>query len=200
MQHFKEVKHLLRYLAATADYTLVYDSSHDNESMEIEPKLIGYCDVDLANDMNERKSISGYVFKLGNSCISWKSTKQSIVALSTVEAEYVSASEAAREAMWWRQFLNELGFDMAAPTTIFSDSQGGIRLTKNPEFHKRTKHIDIKYHFVRNKVQENQIILEYIHSKEMIADALTKPLPRDQHHYLIGKMGIRPDASFAGRC
>lgn len=142
-----------------------------------EPELVGYSDADYGNSLDDRKSISGYVFKLNNGAISWKSKRQPIVATSTTEAEYISTSEAAREAMNWRMFLRELGFHLNSPTIINVDNQGAIAIAKNPEHHGRTKHIDIRYHYIRDLVSKHEVQLEYLETNKMIADVLTK-------HYL----------------
>ena len=102
-----------------------------------------------------------------------------------VEAEYMAATEATREAVWWRSFLTELGMKLPSPSTIISDSQGSIALAKNPAFHSRTKHIDIKHHFVREQVAAGVIVMKHVPTEDMVADVLTKPLSRDRHVKLI---------------
>ena len=125
-----------------------------------------------------RRSTSGYAFMMSGGCISWKSKKQRTVALSSTEAEYMALSEATQEAIWLKAFLCELG-EISSDTAvkIFEDNQGSIALAKNPQYHKRTKHIDIRYHFVREKVEDGQVILEYISTLDMLADIMTKPIP-----------------------
>ena len=125
-------------------------------------------------------------------CVSWKSKKQRTVALSSTEAEYMALSEATQEAIWLKAFLCELGeMSSDAAVKIFEDNQGSIALAKNPEHHKRTKHIDIRYHFVREKVEDGQVILEYISTLDMLADIMTKPIPATQFCVLRGKLGIQ---------
>ena len=152
--------------------------------------LRGFADADWAGDVMTRKSTSGYVFQIGTSTISWKSKLQSIVALSSTEAEYVSLSSATHEAVWLRVLLDGMGFKQDNATTIFEDNQGAIALAKNPTHHSRTKHIDIKYHYVREAVSTKEINLEYCPTQDMIADSLTKGLPRPQFEKLRLKLGV----------
>ncbi|KAL2248134.1 UNVERIFIED_CONTAM: Retrovirus-related Pol polyprotein from transposon TNT 1-94 [Sesamum indicum] len=133
-------------------------------------------DSNYANDRDSRKSTTSYMFTFCNSCISWKSQLQHIVALSTTEAEYIATTEAFKEALWLSGLLNEIGFLKEKPV-IFSDSQSAIQLCRNPVFHDRTKHIDVRYHFIRDIVGKNEIRLEKISSDENPADMGTKCLP-----------------------
>ena len=123
--------------------------------------------ADWAADVQDRRSTSGNVFLLGGGAITWSSRKQSSVALSTVEAEYMALSVATQEAVWLRQLQEELGVPEGCPTLIYEDNQGVISMAKNPVFHKRTKHIQICYHFVREAVEQGTITLEYCHTDEM---------------------------------
>ena len=140
-------------------------------------KLFGYCDADWGSSA-DRKSITGYVFKLSESgpAISWKSRKQPTVALSTCEAEYMALASAIQEAKFLRQLLGELLNIFALdPTTIHCDNQSAIFLAKNPVQHQRSKHIDIRYHFIRSEIQSGTIDLRYIPSEENLSDLFTKP-------------------------
>ena len=119
--------------------------------------MIGYSDSDWAGDINTRRSTSGYNFFIGNSLVSWLSHKQITVAKSSTEAEYVSLSSTAQKAIWLRRLLNGLKFDIVCPTRIYEDNQGAIELSKNSKHHNRTKHIDISYHFVRERVVSGEI-------------------------------------------
>uniref|UniRef100_A0AAV1TZV9 Uncharacterized protein n=1 Tax=Peronospora matthiolae TaxID=2874970 RepID=A0AAV1TZV9_9STRA len=135
-----------------------------------------------------------------NSCIRWRSKKQRTVALSSTEAEYMVLSEATQEAVWLRVFLYELG-EMTSnhAVKIFEDNQGSIALAKNPEFHKRTKHIDIRYHFVREKVAEGQVVLEYCPTKGTKADVMTKSITVVQFQKFRTMLGIKaPRSAEAG--
>ena len=110
----------------------------------------------------------------------------------------MAATQSTKEAMWWRSTLLELGIDLEGPTIIHSDSQGSIALTKNPEHHARSKHIDIRHHFVREQVAVGTITVDYVPTEDMVADVLTKALPRDQHHKLISMMGLHSPSSAVG--
>ena len=139
-----------------------------------------------------RRSTSGYTFVMSGRCVSWKSMKQRTVALSSTEAEYMALSEATQKAVWLNAFLcelNEIFSDTAVK--IYDDNQGSIALAQNPEYHKRTKHINVRYHFVREKVKDGQVILEYISTLDMLADFITKPIPATQFRVLRGKLGIQ---------
>ena len=161
---------MLRYLQATPTHGIRFSGSGDG-------KLIGYSDADWVGDIESGRSTSGYVFVLNGGCISWRSKKQRTVALSSTEAEYMALSEATQEAVWLKAFMRELGEDTGGGAlTVDEDNQGAIALAKNPEFHKRTKHIDIRYHFVREKVEDGQVALEYCPTQDMLADLMTKPI------------------------
>ena len=164
-------KHVLRYLRGTTDYALIFSKS-DNEL-----KLTGFCDADWGMS-EDRKSITGYVFMLSEfgPLISYKTKKQSSVALSSCEAEYMALTAATQEAKFLNQLLADMtGVKPPGPTTIFEDNQGAIALAKNPVQHQRSKHIDIKYHYIRQEIQNNSIVLKYIPSKDNFADVFTKP-------------------------
>eukprot|EP00253_Pinus_taeda_P015702 PITA_15702 len=125
---------------------------------------------------DDRKSTSGYVFHMGSGAISWASKKQPIVALSTTEAEYVAATAAACQAVWMRRMLRSLGQEQAKATVIFRDNSSAIALSKNSVFHKRTKHIDTRFHYISELVSNGEIVLEHCRTQEQVADILTKPL------------------------
>ena len=138
--------------------------------------LRGYTDADWAGSVVDRKSTSGCCFNLGSASISWMSRKQKSVALSTAEAEYIAASMACCEAVWLRKLFSELFQHVLDTTVILCDNQSGIRMTENPVFHDRSKHIDIRYHFIRDMVQRGAVRLDHIGTDEQVADILTKPL------------------------
>ena len=153
--------------------------------------LTGYCDADWAGDLDERKSTTGYAFYVGDGLVSWNSKRQTTVALSTAEAEYMSATQATKEALWLKQLLNELGLTQFQPVLLRSDNQGCIALTKNPAYHSRTKHIDIRHHFIRDSVEVGDIELQYCATNDMVADVLTKALARDKHEQHNDTLGVR---------
>jgi hypothetical protein len=183
--HWKAVKRVLRYLKGTRHYSLTYGVGHP-------PHFYGFTDSNWAGDKGDRRSTCGYVFFLHGGAINWRSRKQKSVALSSVEAEYVAASEAARDAAHWRSFLSDIGTSLLlpGPVTIHCDSQGAIALSKNPEHHDRSKHIDIIFHWIRQQQAEGLIRLEYRNTNAMVADVLTKPLTKDRHVELTAAMGV----------
>ena len=122
--------------------------------------------------------------------MSWRSRKQSIVALSTTEAEYVALCDAAQEAVWLRGLLGDIGFVQNAPTTIFEDNQGAICLSQNPKDHTRTKHIDIKYHYIRERVAAKQLAVQHCATGDMLADTLTKGLAKPAFEKFRAGMGV----------
>ena len=161
--------------------------------------LFGYSDSSLADDLYSHRSIAGYVFILNNSPVSWSSKRQATVSTSLFEAEYIAQAETACEAVWIRGILGELkileilveeGYPKTIfpPTTIFADKQGAVQLTKNPEYHRKTKHILIKYHKTRELVAVGVVHFEWISTHEMVADGLTKPLGSSKYKEFIGMM------------
>lgn len=180
--HWVAAKHLLRYLSGTRNLGLTFNKCKKFPDIQI------YADADWANN-EDRKSISGIVCTLGGTAISWISKKQSTVALSTTEAEYQALTEAAKEALWIRSFLQELKHPVSEPTIIWNDNTGAIALSQDPVHHGRTKHIEIKHHFIRNLIQDRVISVQYKPTHLMPADLLTKTLPRTatvQHRQFIG--------------
>eukprot|EP00253_Pinus_taeda_P024462 PITA_24462 len=139
---------------------------------------------------SERKSTSGCCFGLGSAVVSWFSRKQQSVALGSAEADYMAASVASCEAIWLRKMLFGLFGQPLRPLVIYCDNQSCIKLTENPVFHDRLKHIGIRYHFIRDYVQKGAVKLEYISTDEQVADILTKALPRGKHVYFRDKMGV----------
>ncbi|UYV63214.1 hypothetical protein LAZ67_2003462 [Cordylochernes scorpioides] len=173
--HWTAVKKIFVYLKATKNIGICFGGS------SCTTYLIGFSDADFAGDLDTRKSTTGYVFMLNNGPISWCSQKQNCVSLSTTESEYIAASKATKEAIWLRQLLRELHQEQVKPTTIFCDDQICIRLVHNPEYHKRTKHIDISYHFIRDHFQKHAIDLLYVCANDQAADIFTKALPPEKY-------------------
>jgi hypothetical protein len=181
--HWMAAKHMLRYLRGTVGYGLRYVLGGD-------VKLQGYTNSDWTWSAVDRKSTSGCCFSLGSDMISWLSRKQTSVALSTSEAEYIAASVASSEAVWLRKLLAGI-FDLELePTLIHCDNQSCVKLTENPIFHDRSKHIEIKYHYIRDMVQRGAVELQYISTDEQIADILTKPLSSVKYEYFRDKLGV----------
>ncbi|WVZ82976.1 hypothetical protein U9M48_030174 [Paspalum notatum var. saurae] len=182
--HLTAVKHLLRYVAGTLDYGIVYPRRGRGKA-----ELIGYSDSDMGGDVNGRKSTSGLIFFLGKCPISWQSQKQRIVALSTCEAEYVAAATACCQGVWLRRLLQEItGEDHRAPV-LRVDNKSAIELAKNPVLHDRSKHIDIRFHFIRDCVNGGRIVLGHVETGQQLADILTKPLGQKRLVQLMVKIG-----------
>lgn len=182
-QHWNYVKRVLRYLRGSSDVKLVYRRSEDA------PILVGYTDADHAADRLDCKSTSGYVFKLFNNSVLWASRKQQTVALSTTEAEYVSACMASKEALWLHKLITDMKIEVPLPLEIFEDNQGAIFISKNPET-RLSKHIAVKLFFLRDLVEEGKLKLTYIRSEEQLADVLTKALPAPKFNILRQQLGL----------
>lgn len=159
---------------------------------DMDLKLCGYSDADYAGDIETRRSTFGYVFLFGDSIISWGSERQKSVALSTTESEYMAAAHAMKELVWLHRLLSEILSTNLDKPTFLMDNQSAIRLVKNPEFHKRTKHIDVRYHFIREKYEDGIFDLHFVATDEQAADVMTKALPRNKHQYFCKLMGLMP--------
>jgi hypothetical protein len=160
---------VFRYLQGTKGWKLVYGGERKG--------LEGFSDAD-GMSQEHRRAISGYAFLIDGGAVSWSSKKQELVVLSTMEAEYVATTHAAKEALWLRRFIGEVFRPLEQPTPLYSDNQSAIALEhSNGQFHARTKHIDIRYHFIRYVVDNGSIHLLYCPTEDMTADILTKPLP-----------------------
>ena len=184
-EHLSAVKRVYRYLQGTKDYKLVYSDGHqDHIKLEI------YTDTDWAGDKETRRSITGYVVFLNGTAISWASKRQTSVAQSSCEAEYIAASEAVKEAVWIGRFLEELHQTRIYPIPLYCDNQGAIALAKNPENHQRTKHIDVRYHYIREKEEDGTIAIKYLPTEQMIADGFTKSLPSTQQRSFAESLGL----------
>lgn len=170
--HWEMLKKLLRYLAGTRHLKLVF--TRDGKS-----QISGFADASWAKKMGEYKSVSGYVFLMQGAAISWKSRRQDCVSKSTSEAEYVSSSEASSEAIWLRNLCMELKIIPETSVEMFCDNKSAIELAKNGNFSARTRHIAVAYHFVKEKIEMKIVHVEYLPTKDMIADMLTKPATPD---------------------
>lgn len=180
-QHWEAVKWILRYLKGSSETCLCFSG----ESLEVK----GYVDADLAGDTDSRKSTTGFVYTLGGTAVSWGSNLQKTVSLSTTEAEYIAISEAAKEMIWIQGFLEELG-KKNQKGTLYSDSQSAIFLAKNPAFHSRTKHIQIRYHFIRSLLDDGQLLLEKICGSKNPADMLTKGVTLEKLKLCATSVGL----------
>ena len=184
--HWTAVKNILKYLRRTKDMFLVYGGQE-------ELVVTGYTDASFQTDRDDSKSQSGFVFTLNGGAVSWKSSKQETVADSTTEAEYIAASEAAKEGVWIRNFLIELGVfpNASSPLNLYCDNNGAIAQAKEPRNHQKNKHVMRRFHLIRDFVNRGEIKICKIHTDLNISDPLTKPLPQAKHDAHVRAMGIR---------
>src|ERR1044072_9223237 len=182
VSHINQVKRILKYVSKTYNYGMLY--SHG-----CKPILSGYCDADWAGSADDRKSPSGGCFFLGNNLVSWFSKKQNCVSLSTAEAEYIAAGSSCTQLLWMKQMLEEYNVRQEV-MTLFCDNMSAINISKNPMLHSRTKHIDIRHHFIRELVEDQIISLEHVSTEKQLADIFIKALDANQFEELRGKLGI----------
>jgi hypothetical protein len=167
--HLDAVRHILRYVKGTINFGILYKKTK-------ECQMLCYCDADYAGDYGTRRSTTGYSFSLGSGAISWCSKRQPTVALSSTEAEYRSAAMAAQKSTWLKQLLKDLHQPTEYQVRIFCDNLSSVRLAENPVFHVRTKHIEVHYHYIREKVLEGEIEMVPTKTEDQTADILTKSL------------------------
>jgi hypothetical protein len=173
--HLCMLKHVFHYLAGTTNYHLVFNR-HANDS-----SLVGYSDADWAGDLTTCRSITSCVFLFGGTPVYWAAKKQPSISLSLTESEYMASSFVMHEAVYLHQLLTELEFRLSGPTPLYIDNQSTIALTRNPEFHAHTKHIEVRHHFVREKLEDGIIDLHYCPTADQLADIFMKALPIVKH-------------------
>jgi hypothetical protein len=181
-EHLNRALYICRYLIGTADYALIYDGNSDGG-------LIAYADSDWASDPNTRKSTTGYLVKLAGGVFSWNSRAQKSIALSSTEAEYMSLSDTSRQVVWIRSLFEELGITLG-PIPLCGDNQGSIFLASNPVQEKRIKHIDLRYHYIREVIRSKKIELLFIEGAENPADLFTKNLGRIKFTKFREQLGL----------
>ncbi|KIK15363.1 hypothetical protein PISMIDRAFT_115243 [Pisolithus microcarpus 441] len=183
-KHMIALKQVYRYLCDTVDFHLRYTTASETTP-------IRYVDADWAADINDCHSITGYVFTICGGAVSWSSKKQSSVALSSTEAEYMAISTAAKEAVWICTLLREIdSVTQNDPTSLHVDNQSVISLTSNAMFHDHMKHISIHHHFIQEKIELGDVSVTYLSTNEQVADILTKGLSREKHTHFSMGMGI----------
>ena len=180
--HLIAVKRIFRYLKGTVNLGLWYPKNNLFN-------LVGYSDADYAGSQTDRKSTSGTCHFLGNGLVSWSSKKQNSVALSTAEAEYVAASACCAQSLWIKSTLEDYN-EKILRTPILCDNTSTVHMTKNADQHSRTKHIDIRYHFLRDHYQKGDIVLEYVPTDTQLADIFTKPLDKSRFAFIRGELNI----------
>ncbi|KAH9799312.1 hypothetical protein KPL71_000313 [Citrus sinensis] len=183
-EHWNGVKWILRYLKGTSDHGLLFGKVNGATC-----EVAGFVDSDFAGDLDRRISITGFVFTMCGGVVSWKASLQSVVALSTTEAEYIALTEAIKEAIWLKGLVSELGFKQET-VTISCDSSSAIQLSKNPKYHERTKHIDVRLHFIREEISSDMVSVDKIPSKVNPADMFTKPLPAVKFMSSLNSIGL----------
>jgi hypothetical protein len=174
---------VLRFLKGTKDLKIMYGPGKEWE-------LTGYSDADWGGERDTRRSTTGYGFTFYGGAISWQSRRQPTIARSMMEAEYMAEGAATCEALWYRSLLKELGFPQEKPTIIRCDNEGAMALAKNPTYHAKTKHIDVQYHFIREKVENGDVRLVYQPTDLMAADMFTKSLGREKIERFRGMLGL----------
>ena len=172
-KHWRCILQLLKYIKTTKELSLVYSSLGDI-------KLIGYTDSDHGGNLDDRKSTSGFIFSISGCCISWKSSKQKTVAISSTEAEYVGLSTCVQEALWLRSLLKELGHNQKQ-TIIFGDNLSSMQIIKGGVSN-RSKHIDVRHHFLRDHISNKEIDVQYQKSQDLCADFLTTAVNHSKHY------------------
>lgn len=178
--HFSAVKRILRYLNGTQSKGILFSKG----SLE----LNAFCDADWVGDSLDRRSTSGFIVFLGSSPISWSAKKQTTVSRSSTEAEYRSLAQTAAELYWIRQLLCELHVFLHKPSVLWCDNASALALAKNPVFHARTKHMEIDYHFIREKVVRGDLQVQFVPSTSQLADLFTKPLSGASFHQFSAKL------------
>ncbi|XP_043790699.1 secreted RxLR effector protein 161-like [Apis laboriosa] len=182
--HWNAVKRIFKYLKGTTKYGIHYSTQQNNH-------IKAFSDADYAGDTETRKSTTSFVLKLGDSAIAWGSTRQQTVGLFTTEAEYIAVSQTVKEIIWMKSLINNLVMFKNITTTLYVDNLSAIKLIKNPEFHRKSKHIDVRYHFIRNKFKEKEFLLQHIALKDQQADLLTKPLRRTIFEIQRNRLNIK---------
>ena len=180
--HWEAVQRIYRYLIGTKDLRLTYEWTRK--------PLQGYTDAD-GSMSEDQKAVLGYVFLIDGGAMSWASKKQEIVSLSTTESEYIAAMHATKEALWLRSFIGEVLVPLDEPITLFSDNQSAIALAKDHQYHTHTKHIDIRFHFIRWVVNDGKIHLVFCPTNDMVANTLTKALPSPKVKHFATELGLR---------
>lgn len=185
--HMQAAKRVLRYLKGTLEFGIQYKREKQNEA------LIAYTDSDYAGDLDDRRNTSGYVFFLAGGAISWSSKKQPVVTLSTTEAEFIVVASCATQCIWLRRILEQMGWlgSIQGATTMFCDNVSTIKLSRNLVLHGRSKHIDIRFHFLRDLVSKEVVELVHCGTSHQIADIMTKAVKLDTFEHLRAMLGVR---------
>ena len=206
--HWGAVKHVLRYVQGTKTHGLLFRTR--GEALELEgynlefalegdPLVVGgFSDADWAGCLDTRRSTTGYVFMLGGAAVSWNSTRQQTVALSSTEAEYMAATAATQEVMWIRDFLTELGVPQKTAAVVYTDNQSALKLMQNPLHRKQVKHVNLRFYFLREQVAKEVVSFAFVRSEEQVADSLTKAVSIHKTKWCRERMGVVDSAGILG--
>ena len=208
-EHMQCAKRVLRYLSGTVNWSLHYPCSTPQKPTT--PfRLTCYADASYANSLDDRKSYSGYIAQLGEATISWGSKKQRSVAVSTTGAEYMAMSLASRHLVWLQRGLQLFSGIISTSSNVatashdldylLGDNQGALDLAKNPRINSRSKHIEVHYHYVRQKLEEGNFDILYVPTADNLADLLTKNLPKPRHHDLVNRILRTTGVPSEGKC
>lgn len=195
LAHWSHFKRVLRYLRGTSSLCLTYGVAPVNPILttfqaSVDGPPVAFSDSNWAGCQITRRSTSGYVFLFNGGAISWRCKKQPVVALSSTEAEYKGFLDAGQEGLWIRRLMKTFGFENLISTTLFGDNQGSISLSRNPVFHARTKHIEIHFHWIREKLQDKSLDIKYCPTEHMVADVLTKSLDKGKLEVFRRDLGL----------
>ncbi|XP_071704708.1 secreted RxLR effector protein 161-like [Rutidosis leptorrhynchoides] len=190
--HLEVVRHILRFIKGTLRRGVMFKKGG-------ECKIVGYCDADYAGDHDTRRSTTGFVFLLRDGAVSWCSKRQPTVSLSTTKAEYRVAAMEAQEVTWIVQLLSELHQEVEHGVPLSCDNMSSIRLAENPVFHARTKHVEVHYHFIREKVLKGEVNLGHVRTENQVADIFTKSLVGSKFEQFCRQLGMK-SVDVEGEC
>jgi hypothetical protein len=200
--HWSAVKHLLRYIQGTKQHGLLFRKKGKEQNLELRGfnhgwstvgealEVQGFSDADWAGCIDTRRSTTGYVFLLGGAAISWSSTRQQTVALSSTEAEYMAATSATQEAIWQRDFLQELGIMQQEASQVWTDNQSALKLMHNPLHRKQVKHVNLRFFFLREQIEKGVVKFSFLGTEEQVADSLTKAVSIQKTEFCRHSMGV----------
>ena len=183
-ERMSAAKRILRYIKGTSSFGLRYERGKENYSIQ------GFSESDFARNSDDQKTTTGQLFFMGNSTITWNTVKQNVVALSPCEAEYIAASAPSCQGIWIIRFVEEILNIKVRPFKLYVDNKLAIALSKNPSQHGRSKHIEMRFHFIRDCVEKGYVDIEYVNTESQLADLFTKPLGHIKFEEIQEKLGV----------